>query len=247
MEVDLFPALGRALLYMGIAFILMVLYMQWRWARICRDYIRVLVAQKGGGGSWQLAPKEGGEITITDDKTGITRTWPVNELATIDILYPGVGFVPAFMQRTIRLAIINEGDWEPMLNRSPHRERVASPDVIERLRLLAKNSNEEAKKEIEEYISTLSTGPTREMIADPAVLGGLMKSSVFKALATVSNDFTEAMRTLTNKLNKAVGPQPMVVYVGLALIVVLVGFLIYQQLITAGDVETIKEGLKGAI
>ena len=247
MEVDLFPALGRALLYMGIAFILMVLYMQWRWARICRDYIRVLVAQKGGGGSWQLAPKEGGEITITDDKTGITRTWPVNELATIDILYPGVGFVPAFMQRTIRLAIINEGDWEPMLNRSPHRERVASPDVIERLRLLAKNSNEEAKKEIEEYISTLSTGPTREMIADPAVLGGLMKSSVFKALATVSNDFTEAMRTLTNKLNKAAGPRPMVVYLGLALIVVLVAFLIYQQLITAGDIETIREGLKGAI
>jgi len=248
MEVDLFPALGRALLYLGIPFVLMVFYMQWRWARTCRDYIRVLVAQKGGGGSWQLAPKEGGNITILDEKTDITRTWPINELATIDVLYPGVGFVPGFMQKTIRLAIVNEGDWEPMLNRSPHRERVASPDVVKFLLDFAENEQDEGKKGImEELAKSLSTGPTREMIADPAVLGGLMKSSVFKALATVSNDFTEAMRTLTNKLNKAAGPRPMVVYLGLALIVVLVAFLIYQQLITAGDIETIREGLKGAI
>ena len=231
MEIDLFPALGRALLYLGIPFVLMVFYMQWRWAKTCRDYIRVLVAQKGGGGAWQLAPKEGGEITITDDKTERTRTWPVNELATIDILYPGVGFVPAFMQKTIRLAIINEGDWEPMLNRSPHREKVASPDVVKFLLEFAENEADEDKKGfIKEFAQSLSTGPTREMIADPAVLGGLMKSGVFKALATVSNDFTDAMRNLTNKLNKAVGPKPMVVYLGLALIVILIGFFIYQQI-----------------
>jgi len=243
MEIDLFPALGRALLYLGIPFVFGIFYLQWKWARTCDRNIRVLVAQKGGGGAFRLAPKEGGEVTITDDND-VSRTWPVNELSTIDVLYPGVGFVPAFMQKTIRLAIVNEGDWEPMLNRSPHREKVASPDVIEYLRMLAeKPSNEDEKKEIEEYLGALSTGPTREMIADPAVLGGLMKSSVFKALATVSNDFTEAMRALTNKLNRVMGPNPYVVYIGLGLSVLLVGYAVFQIITMAGDIEAMKQAL----
>ena len=249
MEIDLFPALGRALLYLGIPCIPAVIYMQWKWARTCRNFVRVLVAQKGGGGDWQLAPKEGGHITIRDEKTDTERTWPINELATIDVPYPGVGFVPAFMQSTIRLAIVNEGDWEPMLNRSPHRERVASPDVVAFLLEVSEKEKDAVRKAaISEFAHNLATGPTREMIGDPAVLGGLMKSSVFKALATVSSDFTEAMRTLTDKLNRATsGPKPMVIYIGLALVVILVGYMIYLNMIMAADVETIRDGLKGII
>ena len=113
---DILPSLGRAGLYMGIPFVLMIFWFQWKWAKDCNKYIRVLVAQKSGGGAYKLAPKEGGEISITNPADGSTRTWPVNELATIEVPYPGVGFVPAFMQKTIRMAIVSEGDWEPMLN-----------------------------------------------------------------------------------------------------------------------------------
>ncbi len=111
MEIDI-ASFGRAALFLGIPFVLLVFFMQWRWAQDCDRNIRVLVAQKGGGGSWELAPKEGGQISIRNPVTNEVRTWPVNELATIDVLYPGVGFVPSWMQKTIRMAIVNEGDWD---------------------------------------------------------------------------------------------------------------------------------------
>ena len=228
MTIDLLPSLGRAALFMGIPFVLMIFFFQWRWAKTCANNIRVLVAQKGGGGAWQLARKEGGQITITNSQDDSVRTWPINELATIDVLYPGVGFVPEFMQKTIRLAIVNEGDWEPMLNRSPHREKIASPDVVKFLTSLAeKSSDEETKKEISKMADGLATGPTREMISDPAVLGSLMKSGVLKALATVSNDFLDILKSVNTKLSRVVGANPIIVYIGLGLSVVLLAILIY--------------------
>ncbi len=228
MTVDLLPALGRAFLFLGIPFLLMIFILQWKWAKTCNENIRVLVAQQGGGGAWRLAPKEGGFVTITNPRDeDVVRTWPVNELATIDVLYPGVGFVPAFLQKTIRMAIVNEGDWEPMLNRSPHREKIASPDVVDFLRDLASRSSSVVRDEIEDIVNGLATGPTREMIADPAVLGNLMRSSVMKALATVSNDLMDILRSLNSKLGKVMGPSPIVVYIGLGLTVILVVFVVF--------------------
>lgn len=249
MTIDLLPSIGRALLYLGIPFVLGVFVMQWKWARTCERYIRVLVAQKGGGGEFRLAPKEGGEVTITDDNTGSVRTWPVNELATIDVLYPGVGFVPSFMQKTIRLAIVNEGDWEPMLNRSPHRKKVASPDVVEFLKHIAEGEDENFKvstkgsEEITKFLTDISTGPTREMIADPSVLGNLMKTSVLRALATVSNDLTDAMKSLNNRLSKVASANPMVVYIGLGLSLILLGVVVYLVLPLVDAIETINQSL----
>ena len=246
MTIDLLPALGRAALFLGIPFVLMIFFFQWRWAKTCANNIRVLVAQKGGGGAWQLARKEGGQITITNSQDDSVRTWPINELATIDVLYPGVGFVPEFMQKQIRLAIVNEGDWEPMLNRSPHRDKIASPDVVRFLTSLAEKSEDKVKIEIEKMVGGLATGPTREMIADPAVLGSLMKSSVLKALATVSNDFMDILKSVNTKLSRVVGANPMVVYIGLGLIVLLLAFLIYQVMPLIGladDIATIQKAL----
>lgn len=216
-------------LYLFVVFVFMVVYYEWKWAKTCKNNIQVLVAQQGGGGDFFLAPKAGGQVTITNPQTDEVRTWPVNELATIEVPYPGVGFVPNFLQKTIRLAIVNEGDWEPMLNRSPHREKIASPDVVEFLQLLA-DETEDAKKKatITKMVNGLATGPTREMIANPATLGDLMRSSVMKALATVSTDLVDLLKSVNAKLGKVVGPNPMIVYIGLGLTIILLGFTLFQ-------------------
>ncbi len=229
MEIEI-ASVGRAFLYLGIPFVLMIFYFQWQWARTCNKNIQVLVAQKGGGGAYKLAPKDGGSVSITQ-KDGTTRVWPINELATIDILYPGVGWVPAFLQKSIRLAIVNEGDMEPMLNRSPHRVKVASPDVVAFLLEIA-GDDPEAKLAIQvnKFLEGVSTGPTREMVADPATLGSLMRSMVMNALATVTDDLMEALKGVRSQLARVAGINSVYVYGGLGLIIVLVGFLIYQQM-----------------
>ena len=216
-------------LYLFVLFVIMVVYYEWKWAKTCKNNIQVLVAQQGGGGDFFLAPKAGGQVTIKNSQTNEERTWALNELATIEVPYPGVGFVPAFLQKTIRLAIVNEGDWEPMLNRSPHREKIASPDVVEFLQSLA-DETEDAKKKVVilKMVKGLATGPTREMIANPATLGDLMRSSVMKALATVSTDLVDLLKSVNAKLGKVVGPNPMIVYIGLGLTIILLAFTLYQ-------------------
>ncbi len=216
-------------LYLFVVFVFMVVYYEWKWAKTCKNNIQVLVAQRGGGGDFFLAPKMGGEITIKNPNTDEVRTWPVNELATIEVPYPGVGFVPAFLQKTIRLAIVNEGDWEPMLNRSPHRDNIASPNVVDFLQSLADETEDPKKKTaITKMVKVLATGPTREMIANPATLGDLMRSSVMKALATVSTDLVDLLKSVNAKLGKVVGPNPMIVYIGLGLVIILLAVTLYM-------------------
>jgi len=216
-------------LYLFVVFVFMVVYYEWKWAKTCKNNIQVLVAQKGGGGDFFLAPKAGGEVTIKNPHTDEVRTWPVNELATIEVPYPGVGFIPNFLQKTIRLAIVNEGDWEPMLNRSPHRKNIASPDVVEFLQSLADEIKDTKQKTaILKMVHGLATGPTREMVANPATLGDLMRSSVMKALATVSTDLVDLLKSVNAKLGKVAGPNPIIVYIGLGLIIILLGVTLFQ-------------------
>ena len=227
MEIEL-ASIGRAFLYLGIPFVLLVFYAQWNWARTCDKNIQVLVAQKGGGGKFSLSPKAGGEVAITNPVTKEVRTWPINELATIDVPYPGLGFLPLFMQKSIRLAIVNEGDWEPMLNRSPHQKKVASPDVIEFMQGIADKNSEGIKKEIEKFILGISTGSTREMIADPATLGALRQSTIMKALATISDDLLDNIKKLRSQLSRIAGINPTIIYLGLFVIAILAGFTAYN-------------------
>jgi len=229
-------------LYLFVIFVLMVVYYEWKWAKTCKNNIQVLVAQQGGGGDFFLAPKAGGQVTIKNSQTNEERTWPLNELATIEVPYPGVGFIPAFLQKTIRLAIVNEGDWEPMLNRSPHREKIASPDVIVFLQTLADDTDDAKKKAIIlKMVKGLATGPTREMIANPATLGDLMRSSVMKALATVSTDLVDLLKSVNAKLGKVVGPNPLIVYIGLGLTIILLAFTLYQVMPIASSIGDLGE------
>ena len=230
-------SLGRALLFLGVPFVLLVFFLQWKWAKTCNENVRVLTAQAGGGGKWELAPKDGGHVSIRNPQTNEVRTWPVNELTTIDVLYPGVGFVPAFMQKTIRMTVVNEGDWEPLLNRSPHREKIASPDVVDFLQDLAAK-NPKISNQINEFLGGVSTGPTREMVADPAALGNLMRSGVLKALATVSDDLLDALKRIQVQLARLAGLNGTVLYVMLGLSLILTAFAVYQITQLAGGETT---------
>ena len=250
MEIDP-AAFGRAALFMGVPFVLMIFYLQWKWANDCNNYIRVLVAQQAGSGKFLMAPKDGGAVTITNPESGATRIWPINELSTIDVLYPGVGFVPAFLQKTIRMAIVNEGDWEPMLNRSSHMRKIASPDIVVALEKL--RDAERTPKAIQETLTLIldgvSTGPTREMIASPAVLGNLIHEKISELAVMIAKDIVNPLNEAIKKLGRQVNPT--VVYIGLGLILILLAFTVFQVKNIANldignmanDVHAIKQSL----
>lgn len=241
MEIEM-ASLGRAALYLGVPFVLMVFYMQWRWAKVCKNNIQVLVAQQGGGGEFTLAPKTGGEVSIKNQFTNTTRTWAINELATIDVLYPGVGFVPAFLQKTIRLCIVSEGDWEPLLNRSRHLQKIASPDIVKELMYIAENDgSEETKKAITKLLDGVSSSPTREMIASPAVLGNLIQEKITELVATVSKDIMQPLTEALKKMGQRINPT--IVYIGLGLVVVMMGFALYQVVPLAEQVSDLTRDL----
>lgn len=253
LEVSL-DSVGRAFIYLGIPFVLMIFYFQWRWARVCDKNIQLLVVEQGGGGSFQLAPKTGGSVAIKNPTTGIVRVWAINELSTIDVLYPGVGFVPGFMQKQIRMAIVNEGDWEPLLNRSPHMQKVASPDIVKGLEAIVKRLEKKADgvakdetadsktvKSITELLDGISTAPTREMIASPAVLGNLITERITELAVTVAKDIMNPLAEAIKKMGRQVNP--LVVYIGLGLIVIMLAFMIYTLLPVLESMEGMVEGM----
>lgn len=220
-------------LYLFVIFVGMVGFYQWHWAKTCKENIQILIIRTGGGGDYELAPKSsGGEISLTNPDSNTVRTWPINELTTVEIPYPGVGFIPNFLQKTIRLAIVSEWDWEPVLNRSPHKDKIASPDVVAFLQKLAEEMDDKDEKakaikaKINELVPNLATGPTREMIASPAVLGNLIHEKITEALITVNKEVFDKMAGLLNRLNKLVNP--MIVYIGLGLMLFGVAYIIYQ-------------------
>lgn len=111
-----------------------VVWLQWKWARTCKNNILVLVQRAKGSGDWELAPVTSNSITLPrnpDDKdSASTQLWAINELSTIDVLYPGVGFIPKFLQKQIRMVVVSEDSWEPVTNRSKDRELVSSPAFL---------------------------------------------------------------------------------------------------------------------
>ena len=234
MESNVGQGLMNAGLFLGIPMILSIFFLQYRWSKKADKNIRTLTALKSGGGQWGYAPKEGGEVTLYDKTTDTYKTWAVNELTTIEIDYPGVGFVPSWMQKKIRLACFNEGDAEPLLNRSIHRNNIASPDVIEFIKRIAEE-NPEMAESINEYASGLTTAPTRMPVIDPATWGSLKQASALKALSTVSNELMDTLKAITIRLNRIGNFNATYIYIGLILCVILSGFSIYLNMQAAAQ------------
>lgn len=242
MTIDVGQGLMNAMLFMLPMAIIAGLFGMWWWERTCRTKIKVVVIKTAGGTTIEYVPKEGDDVTIYNPTSGITRTWPISKLATIPVPYPDLaGLLPRFLQREIQMAILIEGDYEPLLNRSPHRQKIMSPDVIATLEAL-KEEKPDIATVIDGLLDGVSTSPTRELIGSPDVLGALKISSVMKALASVSDDLLEALKGIRNQLSRFAGLNATYIYIGLVLVLIMQGFILYFVVSSGSlDVATLSQ------
>jgi len=248
MTIDVGSGLLNALLFMGPMAVIGGLVAMYFWERTCRLKVKVILVKTAGGTDVHYTNKEGDNVTLSNSKTGWSGTWPISDLATIPLPYPDLaGLLPRFLQREIQTAIFVEGDLEPLLNRSAHRYNVASPNVVnalqEALEMLPEDSEEGVKlsMQIESILANTATGPTRELVASPDWVGSLRKSTALKALASVSDDLMEALKQIRNQLARFAGLNSTYVYIGLALIIILLSVNLYYtiQTTSAGGVASI--------
>ena len=236
MTINVTQGLLNALIFMGPLAVIACLVAMYFWERTCRTKIKVILVKTAAGTDTYYADKEGDSVTLSNPKTGWTGTWPINDMATIPLPYPDLaGLLPRFLQREIQTAIFVEGDMEPLLNRSAHRYNVASPNVVNALQdamAMLPDSAEGVKmtEQINDLLQNMATGPTRELVASPDWLGSLRKSTALKALASVSDDLMEALKQIRNQLARFSGLNSTYVYLGLGLIIVLLGFNLYYTL-----------------
>ncbi len=222
------------LLYLFVVLVVMTSWSQWKWANVCKHNVQVLVVRSDGHGDFELAPQSGGCVSLLNKEAGTARLWPINELSTIDVPYPGIGFIPAFMQKQIRMVVVDEKDWEPLINRGPCLSMVASPDVKERLTILRDATSDQGlARALDELIGDVATAPTREMIANPAVLGNLMVEKITEAVLTVNKEVIDSLSSVTRQLGKLVSPTQLYLVGGAILAVLL--FLIWQVVPMIGE------------
>jgi len=215
-------------LYLSLIFALMVAYYQWTWTKKCRNFVKVLVVKHDGGTTTEYAPKTGGSVALKSPDSNTTRMWPINKLSAIEMDYPGDGFIPMFLQKKIKTVVVDEEDWEPLLNRGSYTERVASPDVVMLLREISEHSDEQTAAELTELADSLSTAPTRDMVASPAVLGNVMKEKVSEMAVTISKDTFDKLQGILNRLDKL--PNALIIYAGLGINIILMGVLLFRFL-----------------
>ena len=227
--------------YLGIILIGMILSYQWKWAQKVDKYVKLIVVKPDGSSDTDYALKEGSSVAITNPKTGTVKLWPITDVATIEMLYPGDGFIPVFLQKKIRTTIVDENDWEPLLNRGAYSDNVASPDVKAKLREIAETLDEEDKtrKQLLALSEGLKTAPTREMIGSPAILGNIAKEKVSELAVTVAKDVMNPLQEAIKKLGKQLNPT--IVYIGLGLVAILLVYAVFQlQMVSntgIGDVD----------
>jgi len=229
-------------LYLAIVLALMVAYLQWTWAKKCNENVRVLVVKPDGNTDTEYSPKTGQYVALRSGQEGRegTRLWPINQLSAIEMLYPGDGFIPKFLQKKIKTVIVSEEDWEPLLNRGSYNKMVASPDVVAMLRELAeKLPNDEDSELLSTFCSELKTAPTREMVASPALLGNIMHEKVSELVTTITKEAFEKLEGIVRRLDQFPKAQVLYLLIGIVAIISLVALI--KVLTMSGDVSHVKD------
>lgn len=237
------------LIYLTIIFGAMVVYYQWQWGKRCNNEVKVLLVQPDGSTNTEYAPKTGSYVALKVADSNSTRLWPINKLTTIELMYPGDGFIPNFLQKKIKTVILDAEDWEPMINRGSYTRMVASPDVVRALRDIA-TDYPDASDELNDLADGLATAPTRELVASPIILGNIMKEKVAELAVTVSKESLDNLSGIARKLERL--PNATVTYVALGIVAVLVvvslvlgvtgsGGLSFDQIVS--DLAAIKRAL----
>jgi hypothetical protein len=188
--------------YILAVLVSMVLYYEWSWAKTCKTKVLVLIQKSDGHGDYELVDQAGGSVSLKNPNSNTTRIWPINELSTIAVPYPGVGFVPTFLQKTIQMVLVSESDWEPMTNRSPNKEMIASPAVLgnlmhEKITEAVITVNKEMLESVSGIVKRLGKmiNPTIFYVGMGVILVGLV-FVVFQLLPIV-----EQINTATDSLN----------------------------------------------
>lgn len=225
------------LIYLTIIFAIMIAYYQWQWAKKCNTSVKVLVVRPDGSTDTEYAPKSSGYVALKNPDSSTTRLWPINKLSAIEMLYPGDGFIPVFLQKKIKTVIVDQEDWEPLLNRGSYTHNVASPDVVSKLRDLADDYPDIAD-EVNNLVDSLSTAPTRDLVASPAVLGNIMKEKVSELAVTVSRDTLDRLEGLNRRLDRL--PNALFIYIGLGVVAVVCLIALVRILPVATDLAAIK-------
>jgi len=219
------------ILYLLIIVAVMIVYYQYVWSKRCNNSVKVLVVMPDGSTDTAYAPKQGNYVALPVPGSNTVRLWPINKLSSVEVLYPGDGFIPKLFQKKIKMVVVDAEDWEPMLNRGSYSHHVASPDVRDSIRDLADDYAKdypEVSSELSELANGLSTAATRDMVASPAVLGNIMKEKVSELAVTISRETFDKLEGVTRKLDKMANP--LVLYIGLAAIaIVMVVFLVNMQ------------------
>ena len=235
-------------LYLFVIFVLMIVYYQWQWHKKSKKYVKLVVIQPDGSSDVEYVLKEGNTVSITNKETSLTKMWPITELSTFDMLYPGDGFIPVFLQKKIRTTLVSGTDWEPLVNRGQYSNNVASPDVKDFIKQLGEDLelSEDKKAALTAYSDSLLTAPTREMIASPAVLGNIAKEKISELAVTIAKDIVNPLNEAIKKLGQQINP--MIVYIGLGLIAILLVYLVFQNAQSdnsqiLNELDTIKRAL----
>jgi len=228
------------ILYLVLIFVALIIYYQWQWSKRCATSVRVLVVQPDGDTKTEYAPKSGNYVALRVPESNSVRLWPINKMSSVEMLYPGDGFIPTFLQKKIKTVIVDSEDWEPMLNRGSYAHNVASPDVVATIRDLA-DDYPDAKSDLMELADSLSTAPTRDMVASPAVLGNIMKEKVSELAVTISRETFDKMEGFTRKLDRL--PNPLIIYVGLGAIAIMLAIVLVNLMPAMSAVSELKAAL----
>jgi hypothetical protein len=230
------------ILYLFIILGVMIAYYQWVWSKRCSTSVRVLVVLPDGSTDTAYAPKQGNYVALPVPESDTFRLWPINKLSSIEMLYPGDGFIPRFLQKKIKTVIVDSEDWEPILNRGSYSHNVASPDVVARIRDLA-DDFPDAATELTDLADGLSTAATRDMVASPAVLGNIMKEKVSELAVTISRETFDRLEGVMHKLDRMANP--LILYLGLGAVTVIsiILFVNMQSALSSmsADLSSIKQ------
>lgn len=104
--------------YLGIIFVIMICWLQMRWDKESRTNILVLLQKAKGDGDYYLVPIDDNKVNLVNKNTGESKLWGINELSTITVPYPAIGFLPRFLLKQIKLVVLSDETWEPITNRS---------------------------------------------------------------------------------------------------------------------------------
>ncbi len=225
-------------IYMVIVFVGMIIYYQWVWNKKSTAFIKVLIVKPDGTTDTEYAPKQGGYVALKVANSDTTRLWPISKLSAIEMLYPGDGFIPVFLQKKIKTVIVDAEDWEPLLNRGSYSKRVASPDVVDYLRDLAEQ-HPNVSAQLTDLADSLSTAPTRDMVASPSVLGNLLSEKISEMAISLSKDSFDKLEGVIKRLDKL--PNAIVIYIGLGAILVMGIITIAVLAANTGGIKDVKE------